>query len=287
MVAYTEVFAALGNIVALGVGAIFTHVQFFANASEYSWRGAFFFGACIGLVGSVARKSLKEATGFANRQKLIKETFDKNKINWNPDIMGIHSQKPSTTYFMYFLMQCAQPVSMYFAYFYLGELLVDKFGFSHGQMISNNFFVACADFFGLLFLARLSYKIHPFKLLKAKTLICLSIVIFFPIALKAYPSSWMILFFQCVIGMFAFDQLPATPIFYKYMPPFRRFTYSSFFLSSAQLLMYGVLPICSAILGKRYGYNVVLLIVIPTGIAFFASISYFERKEFSKTSLSN
>jgi MHS family proline/betaine transporter-like MFS transporter len=279
-VAYAEVFGALGNIVALGVGAAFTNIKFFSgSAMEYSWRGAFLFGAVVGLVGTTARKSLKEAVSFSNRQALFKEKFSEVGIKLNLDTKGLYSKKPAKTYVVYFLMKCSQPVSMYFAYFYFGDLLAEKYNFSLGQVISNNLLVAFADFFGLMCLAQLSYKIHPLKLIKAKTLICLSIVAFFPLIMNVYPSSWVVLFFQCVVGMLAFDQLPATPIFYKYFPPFRRFTYSSFFLSSAQLLMYGALPVCTAFLKIHYGYMCVLLIMIPMGICFFFAASFFEKRE--------
>jgi MFS family permease len=280
MVAYTEVFGALGNIVALGVGAIFTNIKFFSgSAMEYSWRGAFLFGAAVGLVGAAARKSLKDAANFSNRQAFFREKFSEVGIKLDPNIKSLYSQNPGKNYIVYFLMICSQPVSMYFAYFYFGDLLAEKYDFSLGQVISNNLFVAFADFFGLMCLAQLSYKIHPLKLLKAKTIACLSIMAFFPFVMSFYPSSWVVLFFQCTVGMLAFDQLPATPIFYKYFPPFRRFTYSSFFLSSAQLVMYGALPICTAFLQRYYEYACVLLILIPTGLCFFCAVTFFERKE--------
>jgi MFS family permease len=278
--AYTEVFGALGAIAALGVGAAFTNLKFFSgSAMEYSWRIAFLFGAIVAVVGTIARRSLKDATEFADRAKLIKKNCDKVNIKLNLDIKGLYSQKPLRTYFAYFCLHCAKPVSMYFVYFYCGNLLAENFAFTPGKVISNNLLVAIADFFGIFCLAQLSYKIPPLKLLKFKTLACLSIVVFFPTAMHLYKSPGLVLFFQCFCVAFAFDQVPATPIFYKYFPPFRRFTYSAFIVSCSKGLVYAILPIASALLTKALGHWGMLLLLLPAGICFLFSISFFERRE--------
>jgi MHS family proline/betaine transporter-like MFS transporter len=280
MVAYIEVFGAVGNIAALAVGTIFTNVQLFSEGiMQNSWRGAFLFGAVVACIGTAARRSLKEATNFANRQKLIKQEFKRNDLNWNPDIGGINSQKPLGTYLAYFCMNCAKPVSMYFVYFYCGDLLAERFHFTTAQVIGNNLLVAIADFFGLMVLARLSYKIAPLKLLRFKALLFLSIVVFLPTAMKHYNSPTVVLFFQCFGAILAFDQVPATPVFYKYFPPFRRFTYSIFLISCAKCLVYGISPLWAALVTRIYGYSGILLMLIPAGICFLASVAYFEKRE--------
>ncbi len=278
--AYTQVFGELGAIAALSVGALFTNVEFFSGSMmEYAWRGAFLFGAVVGIVGTIARKSLKEATEFADRTNLMKKEYDKKNIRLNLDIKGLYSQRPLPTYFAYFCLHCAKPVSMYFVYFYCGNLLADNFSFTTGRVISNNLLVALADFFGVLCLAQLSYKIHPLKLLKFKTLTCLVVVAFFPIVMQLHQSPATVLFFQCFCAMFAFDQVPATPMFYKYFPPLRRFTYSALLVSCAKGLVYAVLPIISLPLTKQCGYFGMPLLLLPAGLCFFCSAVFFEKRE--------
>ncbi len=280
MVAYTQVFGALGAIAALGVGALFNNTRFFfPETANYSWRVVFLLGAVVGAVGTIARRSLKEATEFADRAKSIKKEYEKKEIKLDLDTKGFHSQRPLGAYIAYFCLHCAKPVSMYFVYFYCGKLLANNFDFSPGRVMANNCFVAVADFFGLWCLAQLSYRIHPLKLLKAKTLFCLLVIAFFPIAMSSYKCPEVILFFQCFCAMFAFDQMPATPIFYKYFPPLRRFTYSAFIVACAKGTVYAILPICSTLVTKSYGYSGMLMLLFPAGICFFFSAAFFEKKE--------
>jgi len=82
LVAIITVFSAVGTSFALGISSIFTNVNIFGTDNQY-WRVAFFLGALIGLVGGVARTSLREASEFANKKKMLKMKFTDNKIEWD------------------------------------------------------------------------------------------------------------------------------------------------------------------------------------------------------------
>lgn len=74
------VFGTLGGTAALGLGALVTSYGF-------NWRLAFFFGAVVAFIGSIARTNLRETTEFVDAKRRIKKTFDKAKI----DIKALNS----------------------------------------------------------------------------------------------------------------------------------------------------------------------------------------------------
>lgn len=73
-------FGTLGGTAALGLGALVT-------SYEFNWRLAFFFGAVVAFIGSIARTNLSETTEFVDAKRRIKKTFDKAKI----DIKALNS----------------------------------------------------------------------------------------------------------------------------------------------------------------------------------------------------
>lgn len=73
-VAIISVFAALGGTAALGISSLVTSYGF-------SWRTAFWIGAIIALVGTAARKSLRETTEFVDAKRQLQRTLEKANEN--------------------------------------------------------------------------------------------------------------------------------------------------------------------------------------------------------------
>lgn len=68
------VFGTLGAKFALGMAALVT-------SYSLNWRLAFFFGAIVAFIGSIARTNLRETVEFVDAKRRIKKTFDKAKID--------------------------------------------------------------------------------------------------------------------------------------------------------------------------------------------------------------
>ena len=167
LVALITVFSCLGTTAALGIASIFTSTHIFND--EVSWRIIFFIGAGVALVGTIARTGLKEADEFMNKKKKLKSRLENNNINLkNLNKEFIEERAYAMPAVAYFFIQCARPPCFFFIYIYCGDILKQKFGFTAGQVISQNFIVSMVDLFGVIMLVYLSYKIHPFKILKAK-----------------------------------------------------------------------------------------------------------------------
>ncbi|MCC8462684.1 MAG: hypothetical protein LN546_05980 [Rickettsia endosymbiont of Ecitomorpha arachnoides] len=70
-----------------GMGAL--AVASFVTSNGLSWRYAFLAGAFIAVIGTVARKALRETADFANAKKQLKKlleqaNIDRNKLKNNP-----------------------------------------------------------------------------------------------------------------------------------------------------------------------------------------------------------
>ena len=280
LVAIITVFSAVGTSFALGVSSIFTNVNIFGTESQY-WRVAFFLGAIIGLVGGVARTSLREASDFANKKKMLKMKFADNKVDWDKNYLKdtFDNEKTFLTSLAYFIICCARPPCFYFIYIYCSDVLKHDFGLSAGEIISHNFWVSIVDMGGLLFLAYISSKIYPLTILKAKLLLFFTCIIFFPAVMYTYPSEMTVFIFQCLASLFVFDDVPASPIFYKHFPIIKRFTYTSLLSSFAKLMTYAITSFGLVYSTKYFGYYGIFLILIPVGVVYYFAVRYFEELE--------
>jgi MFS family permease len=280
LVAIITVFSAVGTSFALGISSIFTNVNIFGTENQY-WRVAFFLGAIIGLVGGVARTSLREASEFANKKKMLKMKFTDNKIEWDKNYFKdtFDNEKTFLTSLAYFIICCARPPCFYFIYIYCSDVLKHDFGLSAGTIISHNFWVSIVDMCGLLFLAYISNRIHPLKILKAKLFLFFTCIIFFPAAMYTYPSELTVFVFQCLASLFVFDDVPASPVFYKHFPIIKRFTYTSLLSSFAKLMTYAITSFGLLYSTKYFGYYGIFLILIPVGVVYYFAVKYFEGME--------
>lgn len=280
LVAIITVFSAVGTSFALGISSIFTNVNIFGTENQY-WRVAFFLGALIGLVGGVARTSLREASEFANKKKMLKMKFADNKVEWDKNYFKdtFDNEKTFLTSLAYFIICCARPPCFYFIYIYCSDVLKHDFGLSAGAIISHNFWVSIVDMCGLLFLAYISSRIYPLKILKAKLFLFFTCIIFFPAAMYTYPSELTVFVFQCLASLFVFDDVPASPVFYKHFPIIKRFTYTSLLSSFAKLMTYAITSFGLVYSTKYFGYYGIFLILIPVGVVYYFAVKYFEGLE--------
>jgi MHS family proline/betaine transporter-like MFS transporter len=283
LVAVITVFSAVGTSLALGIGSFFTNERIFGTEHEY-WRAAFLLGAIVGLVGGIARTSLKEASEFADKKKLLKEKFADNKVAWDEDRIANKFDKQNTlmTSVAYFLICCARPPCFYFIYIYCADVLKHDLAFSDGAIIYHNFWVSIVDMLGLSFLAYISSKIYPIRILKAKFILFFVCIVFFPIVMHSYPSESAVFIFQCLAALFVFDDIPASPIFYRHFPIMKRFTYTSLLSAVAKLMTYVITSFGLVYATKYYGYYGIFIILVPVGGLYYWAVRYFDRLEKAK-----
>lgn len=279
LVAIITVFSAIGTSAALGVASIFTNFSIMGE-NHNLWRITFFLGAIVGLVGAAARTSLREASEFANKKKSLKNKVELYNLNIEEDIKDRSTSTGEIrTSIAYFCICCARPPCFYFIYIYCSDVLKHDLGFSAGEVITHNFWVSIVDMCGLLFLAYISSRIYPIKILKAKLALFFSCIVFFPLAMQTYPSALCVFIFQCLASLFVFDHIPATPIFYKHFHVMKRFTYTSILSAFAKLMTYAITSFGLVYATKYYQYYGIFLILIPVGLIFYWAVNHFDKKE--------
>ncbi len=280
VIALIPVFSKIGNLIALVIAIIFTSKNILPKTFvQDGWRFAFMVGALIGIVGAVARRSLREASDFTDRQKLLKEQFKKANIEWSKENISINPHIPFSTSLAYFFICCGRPMCFYFIFFHCTEILRSTFGFTPNQIILNNVWPLALNISTGLTVAFLSYRIQPLKIVKFKLVSFFLFLALFPLALNKWHSPTTIFVFTCIFVMLRFDHIPAAPIFMRHFPVLKRFRYTSFILSIAASLTYILTAFGLVFLTKKLGYSGILLVFIPFGVCFAWGIYYFEQEE--------
>ncbi|WP_425360519.1 MULTISPECIES: MFS transporter [unclassified Candidatus Tisiphia] len=266
--------ASLGSMVALGLGFLITNYGF-------NWRYLFAFGIIIATIGTVARTKLRETPEFANAKLRLKAFFDQHYIDekiLKGDII-LEEKVQKKTVLFYFLIQCAGPVPTYFVYFYCGNILKNSFFYSVEDVLYHNFFISIIQLFTMLLLSYLSYRISPLKIIKVRWVIFFTFIIFCPYFLDKVSTPIHLLIIQILIILFAPDSSPASAIFYKYFPVFKRFTCSSVVYALAHATISIVTSFGFIYCTKYMGQLGILCIMLPIVISYGFGVFYFARLE--------
>jgi hypothetical protein len=97
--------------------------------------------------------------------------------------------------------------------------------------------------------------------------------------MQAYPSVNTVFIFQCLAALFVFDDIPASPVFYRHFPVMKRFTYTSLISSVAKLMTYVITSFGLVYSTKYFGYYGIFIILIPVGILYYLSVRHFDIME--------
>ncbi|WP_342270592.1 MFS transporter [Rickettsia endosymbiont of Orchestes rusci] len=262
-----------------GMGAL--AVASFVTSYGLSWRYAFLAGAFIAVIGTVARKALRETPDFANAKKQLKRlleqaNIDKEKLENNP----IWKEKVNIkTFLALFLMDCTWPVCFYFLYFYCSNILKTSFGYSAEEVIHHNFWVSVVHFTSTVLLIYLSYKIYPLKIVKARLIVFFGFALICPYLISTVSSPLELFFIQSFFICFRPDHSTGIPIFFKYFPIFKRFTSISLSFATSRAFMHVVTSFGFVYLMEYFSNWGLLIIMLPTAVAFLFGISHFETLE--------
>ncbi|WP_342268259.1 MFS transporter [Candidatus Tisiphia endosymbiont of Empis tessellata] len=113
VVALVSVCTIIGGMAALGIAS-------FSTSFGISWRMAFWAGALIAAVGTMARTMLKETPKLLRQKSVVDNSIGSTKSNM-------------TTMLAYFLIQCGWPICFYFAYIHCSSILKNSFLFVGGS----------------------------------------------------------------------------------------------------------------------------------------------------------
>lgn len=253
-----SVAATLGGVAALGFATL-------VSCYECNWRIAFWAGAGVAVIGSIARIRLREVPEFV-----------KAKYRNPKKIHPVDIKTSLRSLLIYF----GSPLSFYIAYMYFNTFLKVTFNCTPTDIIHNNLFVSLVHVFSLLFFVLLSYKVHPLRLLKIKAIIFLGLVLLIPFVLMwSNITKLHVTCLQSALIAFGLSDCLAFPALFKAVHMFKRITVSSFLYAVSRACIYIStsfgLVYCSEWL-EHFG---IWVISLPVCIAFIWSVQYFQKLE--------
>lgn len=257
-------FAEVGAFFALLVGTFFV-----LSNSDEGWRTAFYFGSAIAVIGSIARTSLRETPDF------IREHTKKKAFNKLVDLLKL-SKNNRKNFWYYIGLESMYPLTFYFSFIYLGDVLKNDYAFTPNDVISNNLLVAAVQLTSTFIFARLSIYHHPLKLLRIREIclvICLcALVILYPYA--SQPSH--IFMIQCLVGgILGGDSKPAHALFIKSFPIIGRYTQTALAFALSRTLMYVTTAYACVFIGKSFGtIGIIIGILCFSLLALFCAFSF-------------
>lgn len=251
------------------------------NSYFLDWRLAFWAGAIIAIIGANARTRLREAPEFANAKTRVLNALKAG--NKDIEVLKLNSIYNATvdikTSLAYLCILSMWPALFFLIYIYIGTIFKSKFGFTGAEVIENNFYVAAFNWIIVVSLIFLTLKVHPLKILKTRVIIFLiSIpVCLYLLSKVTTPTELFQLQLLFISTSVCLD--PAASVLYKHFPIFKRFTYSSFLHAISKVLVYVVTSFGLIYLTANLNYYGILIIMLPLGLAFWLSVSYFEKLE--------
>ncbi|WP_425363883.1 MFS transporter [Candidatus Tisiphia endosymbiont of Hybos culiciformis] len=262
----------LGGLGALGVASLVT-------LHGFNWRLAFWLGAAIALVGSVARTTLRETPEFADAKRRIKKIFEETNTDTASlkDHPILQEKVNKKTIIAFFLLKNASPVCFYFNYVYCANILKANFGYTMTEVIQHNFIVCLVNFLTISTLCYLSLKIYPLLTVKIILFICSIFIIFCPYLLNNINSPYQLFLIQFVMSLLSECLGPASPILYKSFPVFKRFTCVSIIFAISRALMYVVTSFGFIYLYEHFGHWGLWVIMVPIIIGFAYGLFYFDK----------
>ncbi|MGL4427188.1 MAG: MFS transporter [Alphaproteobacteria bacterium] len=257
LVAWIAVSSTVGSMMALAAAA-------FVTTYSANWRVVFWIGVSIALFGSVARTRLRETPEFIEAQKTQEVSATQEKIN----------KKTGVSLFLIF---CAWPPCIYFAYVYASNVLQSSFGYTADQVIQHNFFASITAVIGNIVFAQLSYKIYPLKIVKFAWFIFVPFLLALPLLLEQMSSPWHLLAIQTVVLVFGPGGTPGDAIFYKHFPVLKRIFSVSFTYALARALMYVIMSFGMVYLTEFMGHFGLVIVMLPVTLVYFWGVLFFEK----------
>ncbi len=266
--------ARLGTMMALGVAtAVLT--------LGMEWRIAFWIGAAIAVIGSMARTRLRETPEFLMEKNALQPVTEKVDIltlaNKDMEVKGEY-KVPYKTLMAYFLISSGPPACLYFSYMYFAHHLKLS-GLSAEFIIKQNFVLSALEFLAIVVIIYLSTRLEPLKIVRYRSTCYLILIALFPLIISWSNNHYCIFLIQALSVTFTLTAVPAVPIFIKHFPVLRRFTYTSLIYALSRAVIYMVTSFGLVFLTQWFGHIGVIFILLPITIGFLWGVHYFENLE--------
>ncbi len=272
--------SSVGTVAALGIATLVT-------TRGFNWRLAFWIGAAIAMVGTMARVRLRETPEFVDmKRRKRRELEEKNQFlsenSKTREILEIHflaKQEVITkeTLIAYFLTYCGWPLTFYLAFMHFNPILKSQFGYSPDDIILHNFLLSTILCIANLFWACLSYYIYPLKILMFRGILIVGLVLILPLLIIYTPPYEYIFILQALLLICPLGVAPGDSIFIKHFPVLRRFTATSVLYALTRAVTYAITSFGLVYLTVYCGPWGVWLITLPAALGYFYGVKHFAR----------
>ncbi len=224
--ALVEATCSFGGLVACGIGALCLYLS-----PEEGWKLPFYIGSGVAVLGTIARRALKETPEFLkaihNRERRRTAPKIYQSINYrNRNIPAL------------FALYVFTAVAFYFSWAYVPSVMVTKFGMSPNAAMTHTTIVLFVTMCVEILYGVLGVHIHPFKILKFKLIGLLCVLPIFAFIFNGLFHYWGLTIMQLVVICLGQGLTPATPIINKSFPVVGRYTNLLFIWACSHSLMY-------------------------------------------------
>lgn len=268
MVSLIALSASIGAMFALAIAAFVTHWGL-------EWRLAFWAGACIAVIGSVARTRLRETPEFLHMQE--KKINRKKSASKDQEMRG-QTVSTGIDLLAYFFVECSYAFTFYLIFIYFTPTL-KTLGLSAPDIILHNLYLSLIAIVYNIITIYLSTKYHPLKILKFRAGYGILVFSLLPILLIKSYFVWHVFFAQFLLLIYRGGATPADSIFIQRFKVNRRFTLITFNYALSRAFMHIISAFGLVYLTEWLGYYGIWLIALPITVAFLWSIKHFERLE--------
>ncbi|CAO5676745.1 MAG: Proline/betaine transporter [Holosporales bacterium] len=257
-VSFVGLASAVGSAFALGV-------SFLVTSTQMSWRTAFWLGAGIAVVGSVARTRLRETPEFLEmKEKETSNGHEKKSVDWK-------------VIRAYFAVYCGWPLTFYLVYMYFNPILKNVYGYTAENIISHNFLLSILLIVSAFIWTIMAYRIHPLILLRIRYCLFTVAMASLPFLVSNATSHIHIFFIQAFFIVFNLGDNPGAAIFIRAFPTLRRFTFSSLLYAISRALMYIITSFGLVYLTRSFDIFGIWIVAGPVVVIYAWGIEYFKK----------
>lgn len=270
--------STIGTTVALGVATLVTQY-------EMNWRIAFWVGAGVAVVGSLARTRLRETPEFVSARRVLRRSVEMR--GYPQEILKQKGKKikeiveqekvNAITILACFCAYCGWPLTFYMTFMGFNPFL-KEYGYSSQDIIFHNFLLSTFIILMYGIYVALSYRIHPLKILKVKGWCFFVFSLFLPFFVMKAQTSFDITCIQVALVFLNLSVTPAEASFIKHFPILRRFRSVSMVYAVTRAIMCMITSFGLVLLTQWFGHYG-LWIAVPVGIAYLWGIHYFQHLE--------
>ena len=224
--ALVEATCSFGGLAACGVGAICVFLS-----PENGWKIPFYIGSGVAVLGTIARRTLKEAPEFV---RTLEKRAPKRKFLDLYLSLDFKNRNIPALFALYLFPAMA----FYFSLAFLPSVLANQLGIGADRVMAQTtlvlFIVMCAEVgYGLLGL-----KFHSFSILKFKLFSLLLLMPVMAISINGFTSATTIFVIQVIVLCLGQGLSPAAPLINKSFPIFGRYTYLLLIWALSHSLIY-------------------------------------------------